>query len=596
MQSNSDDDFFGDECDLCPSVSGGDLLNSNAIVEKMYEVDPLSDACDPVPLEIPEPVRPLPVFVDKELLEQGDGEQSDDLNRISSSTFLGVEDDENQTVERASTFRWCDCVTKEGEALSIKDCVGTRPEALCTSFQPLRNEDWKRLSLTPLGNAPSPNDNGWIERSFTSGQKRDEAQWTWNWFEDFSSGNAEMFEDNVGLEYGWAALLSHVNPPSQEEEDFTSVRDKMLSKPIRDVYTLAVKGPIDQGVSLIPPLKGCHWADCRRSWIVGKITDCPMCIGPGLSLFDKLANPFVIVDDGIDVMAVRTDGTGFSITDQVSLVFRSALQQIDNYNWLKPVEPESRLNAVNSRIRSAYLEKDSNSSPTFVLSSDNGTLYTSDDPVIVLLGLDEFGGSTPSEPGDLVSKHGVLSGVVGDVYIVGNEQGQAKSEIWRYNLHTKSWFQVQVSPGCLRPSADIFSIAYDSMRSTLYVLDNKKTGFGLLKHNTARLLAIDMSTGKSRLMASWPRVGVFNRLSIGVDSDHSLVLIGANRAGYVAWRFRVKTHYLKLLGAKIGIGNLLDHPFMVHESLAAPVRRGGKVHMDRFGKGAFGIHKQCMKL
>lgn len=168
-----------------------------------------------------------------------------------------------------------------------------------------------------------------------------------------------------------------------------------------------------------------------------------------------------------------------------------------------------------------------------------------------------------------------FSATQGAVYVVGGLA--APAPVWRYQLESRSWDRLL--PRGVQPTSEVLSTVVDSQRHALYTLDVSKTGW--LRH--VRLMRIDTRTGEGRVLARWPRLGIFRTVHLGLLRDGSLAVVAATPRRYSVWRLRVEASHARVAGFTAGRGQVFDRPFPSLHDLMLPLLQSGSVDLVSIG-------------
>lgn len=598
-QQDTNQNLMGDDCDTCGFANLYDTTNSNIIAESTASAQPLADVCDPVAHERPERVVPGSSS-NKARLVQGDGVGPDDTIEISSSTFVGRVY-ENAPVgirlgSGTSTYRWCNCVDTYANnlPLPLSGCVNKWDGALCSSRNPIASLRWRSMSLTPTSfSTPAPDSAGNMAREFWVGQSASAGTWTWHWYEDLSTAGVPLLLDTETsrLVYAWGALLAHVNDPPRPP--YASPRDGQYA--LRDVYRLAPTGPVVP--EPIPPRvpEACNLPQCFH-WL-DPIAQCIMCNDPA-SKIDTVVDPAALRSDQGRVYAVRVDGRATDITPEVPSELQILLSDTNRIS-IGPSEPGRWRAARQARYELVSVPR------TFAAGNTPAILMTKSQQerascgatggaaaaceTLRLTGFAAGDGQagassqTPARAGVPASIHGpkiAFSALQGSMFLLDAANAAGGIErVWRYDMGPGDWTQVELQ-GRL-PGEGVTSVAYDPFASRLLFVEVQA------RPGRVRLGSINVRTGHVVELASWPRLGVFDDLSVHIGADRSLVLVGTRTNAYAAWRFVVSGEHLRLTGALVGIGTPLDRAFMGERDLVLAVRTGEKGKLVALDAKAF---------
>lgn len=133
----------------------------------------------------------------------------------------------------------------------------------------------------------------------------------------------------------------------------------------------------------------------------------------------------------------------------------------------------------------------------------------------------------------------------------------------------------------------------DAQRHALYALDVSKTGW----FRQVRLMRIDTQTGEGRILARWPRLGIFRSVHLGLLSDGSLAVVAGTQRSYSVWRLRAEDDRVRVAGFMAGRGEVFDRSFPSLHDLVLPVLRRGSVDLIPIGLEALGTGaRPCLGL
>ncbi len=121
----------------------------------------------------------------------------------------------------------------------------------------------------------------------------------------------------------------------------------------------------------------------------------------------------------------------------------------------------------------------------------------------------------------------------------GARDGRETGEVWRAEVDdgVASWRKLAVPEGRLRHvvAATYQPSRVDAATGRLWVLDEAGAGWG----KRARLWRVDAESGEAVAVGDWPRLGLFDRHWLTLDSDGSVLLTASSEALRVHVMFRL---------------------------------------------------------
>ena len=223
-----------------------------------------------------------------------------------------------------------------------------------------------------------------------------------------------------------------------------------------------------------------------------------------------------------------------------------------------------------------------------------------------------------TSPAPRTGAQAVYSAIDRAVYLVGGtDNGETTGDIWRFATEDETWTPLALGAAQV-PASELLSVAYDQQQRMLYVLDvdddsfppdsvidvgdssgggasPKWPGFKKPLVQLVRLVQFDLQAGTSRVVATWPRLGLSDATHIAALADGSLALVTTKFNAYFVFRLVVTANGVVVPGGVIaGSGKVLAQPVMGARNLTIAVKRNGKleyVELAKFHAGA-----PCMAL
>lgn len=621
-QTDMDGDGLGEECDTCPDIPTllGEV-NSNGIAEDSAGVQPLADVCDRVPLALLAPQRVEVLKLQDLPLKQGDGRDVDDLVRISGGSFLGRVSKSTAgspiRFDDHVRFMHCNCVSPMGRKLALEECVGAKKQ--CSSISPLKNSNWHGISLDvtlPYPGTISPGTDTPFTMNFETwdepAQFGHSYDMTWSWWSDVQTGRVKGYLEDPNLPWDptnnrsttHGAILTEVRNLSGV---VTSNRDSTYS--LRDTYQMfdtplyKVNGDIQQ-----PKVS---WSDrlCGSSgcfeWILPSDFR-----NPARDPFDtEFSKPLVLFGWDDEVYVAGEAGDYARITDKVSVGIRRALlDEHGSHVWMTPSEAGYRVKRHGMDAIAVMLPLDMSAEvQPNVVTRRGDVLSLSNETVLNVEGSNEqvlrdLAVAGPAEsweqPWGVSDFRAAFSAIEQSVYVVGGElHGAASSRIWRYDLASRTWRNILGSASAA-PSSQVLSVAYDQRRAALYVLDvdDEPIAPSPRAPHMARLVRYDTQAQTAMQLAAWPRIGLFQALHLAVADDGHLILVGARKNNWMAWRLQVDGSGIVSAGVREGVGGVLDRPIMGEQELVLPAIRNDRPVYIELDVAGFHGGTQCSVL
>ena len=187
--------------------------------------------------------------------------------------------------------------------------------------------------------------------------------------------------------------------------------------------------------------------------------------------------------------------------------------------------------------------------------------------------------AAPEDPIAPAARDGYVaaySAVDGVVWLAGGKDpatGRDRRTIWRYSLAGGEW-QPRFDRGELLVGREMLSLAYDSTRHSVYLLDVVREHWGRAdrhRRDVVRLLRLDDPTGEVTELLRVPRTRAFEHLAITALPDGTLALTAALGPTTWIWRLGVTGPSAKHLGLRVEPARLVASPFMGKREALVPV-------------------------
>jgi hypothetical protein len=600
---DSDIDGFPDDCDVCKSVANT-TANANGLAE-LRDVQPtINDECEPVPtvrLPLQNPAQP------------GQTPDPYQFRVISADRWLGENaDDPAAGGNRSVAYRHCSCIGPTGN-INFNTCVSEGGK--CDWNAPATSGLWKVPRIEASNGAllqPSSSGNATPPRSFAVGQSSDFTN-TWPWRDDVlnglidGKGNCSAAPGGVGDDcQTYGAIATTVLGAS-----LGSARDTQHPG-LRDVFReFTTPGVIPK------PLEStsfdCFGTGCF-TWLDPDALVSPALVQPEFSVFLNLfTQPTILAVNAGKAVALTGPTVAIDVSSNVPA---SVVAILEDPTLLKlhPVEPDQMM-AVH-RVQNA---------PQIVaLSSELGPgqdvalIQATPSGLALRTRTTPLAAAAISSPAPRTGAQAVYSGIDRAVYLVGGtENGATTGDIWRFTVEDEKWTPLALRAAHV-PASELLSVAYDQRQRMLYVLDvdddsfppdsttdvSDSSGGGAFPKKTvlkkpllqfARLVQYDLQAGSSRVVATWPRLGVSDATHIAALADGSLALVTTKLNVHVVFRLIVKQNGSVTWGGVIaGAGRVLAQPVMGARNLTIAVKRNGKLEYVELAK--FHAGPPCMAL
>jgi hypothetical protein len=312
---------------------------------------------------------------------------------------------------------------------------------------------------------------------------------------------------------------------------------------------------------------------------------------------DNLVRPvemMVSIAQG-EVGLVNSDGRAQVISEFVGPGLRAALGD-SSMSWVSSVENAITLtqteeypiaialDAEGTHIANAVqYEKDPDGTPRFALISER--THPTGPAMRLLVPPTPQSSLTPS-PGanewvalsmpPAEDFHTLYSRVHGAVLRVGGQDLTTKAPLgtlWRASLNTEAWQRVPLS----MPFGKVLAATMTYLDGHVYVIDEVRLGF-LRK---GRFLRVEPVRGSVEVLASWPRLGVFDRVWLTLDPHGSLLLAASSRLLHThqLYRLDIEPSGPRLAGFMLGQGELMA-PVVADEYGLVFYRKGKKGALD----------------
>ncbi len=202
-------------------------------------------------------------------------------------------------------------------------------------------------------------------------------------------------------------------------------------------------------------------------------------------------------------------------------------------------------------------------------------------------------------PGDRIGDFGVFSASEDSVFLISGTREEAPtSEIWSYQLSTRSWRRL--FRGASVKPRQVLAATYDYAARQLLVLDEVRVedvfisgeddaygkGKGKkkikklpqlkapAKLRRARLTRYDLATNTATLVASWPRKKVTNRFAMSALADGSFVLLVSGDKLPITFALKARvTDKLHWEGVRVLHGRFFLQPAATEQGVAVALKR-----------------------
>ncbi|MEZ4226602.1 MAG: trypsin-like serine protease [Polyangiaceae bacterium] len=578
-----DGDSLPDACDPCIGPNFDE--NSNAIAEQREQLivpglPSLPDDCDSVPVlklakQKPEPFSQL-------LAAQ---------QPLFGTAILGRESPTSPqvTAQQPVGFRYCACYDAVGSPISLSSCV-TEPTGAgpCDWSDPsnlgVANTPWVVPDLVSQTGFPILGPTG-----FTAVPIPFDTNSTflvnplWNWLSDLNAGRIP----GVGNTSHGAMFTTVLGPALSSRDASARLRDafRMVDVP---GFAAFPDGP-GQGADGLP--LPCDGPGCLPFFDSSLWLRDPEFFDFG----EKFLTPVVLSRVDSSVVAWY-GGKSVDITPSFPEGVVDRLGAADSA-WLTPVEPSARLRQLPHRggLQAVVVPREigPNIDVQQVLRVAGGLV---EPRVIDPPGLQSITASvaTTIGPRPRAGAQPLLSGVEQAVYFAGGvdqETGAPSQAVWRYDLATSEWRFV--SDGATEvPSSQVLSVAYDQARGRFYVLDIGDDRIGK-KLRRGRLLEFDLRNRTSRVVLTWPYLGLAKAHFIIVAGNGDLLLLLGRHKSFSTYRLRVMDSKVEWRGSKVTAGKLLGPPMMGEYEPVAAYLHKSKVNYVELAPASFKGHQQC---
>lgn len=573
---DGDGDGMPDDHDNCPEVFTTDVRNSNDLVERQARVAPRGDVCEAVPLfRIAEPTTKL-LF---EAPKQGTGESVADVFDIEGDGWIGCNEKCTKApgtpiLDGGVAFRFCDCIFNS-EPLSLSECAERRCNTLGLASGP--TSDWSDITVRrhPSGTPVSFAAPDVMEFNESTSKP---ARYSWLFYEDAKRGIVPSYDDGNELSVH-GILASHVL-----SDELVEGRDRDSEGILRTVARL-VRAPnyTVPNFSGSIPIAGCSAPRCLP--YIRAIDEILARINPPApgEIFESVRDSAILVfQDGI-ISLVRAGEEAVDATAHVEPEAAKILEASEKFAYLTPAENASLLDTTGNQIQFAALPREASgfTSPA-ILSVVEDTLETTARPPEATASSStalELAAVTVPDSG-----RAVYSAIQNKIYVAG---GSLLSAPWGrvrvYDFNSDTWSELETTPG-FEVGESVLAMALDVAGARLFVLD-------LVSSDEARLSRIDLRTGEATTILGVPYEKRHERVSLGVDVDGAVVLVGSNPNYLQAWRFVVEGEDPKWLGSfeieGPEVAQVLDDMVYRGDILAIPVSATiGYAYVD-VGKAAF---------
>jgi hypothetical protein len=560
-QADGDLDGIADLADLCQKTTNADNTNTNAIIEKFWNVDPKADPCDPAPnarlafVPIIPPNNPLPVKV-----TQANFTVRGTAGKPEPAT-LGGPEAPTKVFAGKTIFRSCNCYDPfQGLQTTEVSCV---VPAFCPADQLTTSSRWRKISVKTNGPGSGYVPEAGVPTLFDNHVLGAPQGLTWEGHQDLATNAllGTLAPDGI-----WhAALGAESSAPPSTSTFMWPQTSRELNNNLRDSFVLVAWGG---------EIKG-------STHLTGKVTMPSGCAGNPMCGMDIIYDPSEVINPGygyplqrnpsiaaiVDSHAVATwGGRLLDISQSANPAFVAQLGT--PRVRLAPVESRARLEQVGlSHVQSASLPLlvDATTVPDVLEASAGGYVlsgrFRGAVGPLVAASLSVEATTGPSVP---VSRFvAAYSATRQQVLVAGGQRaGGGSHTIWRVDTATGEWAPAVhlATPG---PVGEALAMAWDAERNVAFVMTSTE--------GSARLVAYDINNDTAAVLGSWPHVKKHDRVFLNVLDDGQLAMTLSAKHAHVVFRFRIEGKKLKPTGVSAGAWAVVQQPVLGQRELFLPL-------------------------
>lgn len=566
-QRDEEGDGVGDACGRCNG--GWDLgtRNSNREAEDQLQAegvasaDHRSDLCDPVPLMRFEPktqpvLRSLPS-------QEPSGEGDEEVLRFRVASVMGIGGPDESFTEDIA-FRYCSCFHPMSGAPMPADQCGAPAYCGAADVHPAAGRWQETMARLHDPSQPYPVTvpaTGGAPQLFRRAEAGPTLEMSWPWYNLSYYGHVETKghpddrDFQVARGFLGTTVLARGGTRSGRDAD-TEFR---LRSSV-NFYELPKLGVVLPDLH-VPDLRACSFPHCRP-WV----HPLDRLLWRILDWDDYLVHPAQLVyADGRSILARGDDA--IDVSEILDPTMREMLErESGTVAWLSPSEPVGFLQEIGNRSRGVFVSRDERKAMRVEVIERSLTSYEA--PVQVELDTEQ---------------HAAYSAVEDALYVAG------RGEILRYDLRSG---EIQpIEPNGVERGEVVLSVAYDSFRRVLYVLD-----VGAGAEGGARVVAHHVGDRDRRadVLLDVPFDGWSTLPSLSLDERRNVVLVAGRERGFTAWTLRASDG--TSLGRYDSDLSLLDAPGTGFWSPVVPVYAETGLAYDVLDAGDFVAGEPCQSL